>query len=116
MNSLYPEDAKIREVGLSKTKYHTYDNLEVFQPLVAAFHEAGFYSSRDQEAVNTAEYDTLDIHYYFSDEGVGVQRSEKLLTIVFPHIAIARFSTWITAIPTAVGVTVKKVQVSTELN
>ena len=61
MNSLYPEDAKIREVGLSKTKYHTYDNLEVFQPLVAAFHEAGFYSSRDQEAVNTAEYDTLDI-------------------------------------------------------
>ena len=61
MNSLYPEDAKIREVGLSKTTYHTYDNLEVFQPLVAAFHEAGFYSSRDQEAVNTAEYDTLDI-------------------------------------------------------
>lgn len=61
MNSLYPEDAKIREVGLSKTTYHTYDNLNVFQPLVAAFHEAGFYSSRDQEAVNTAEYDTLDI-------------------------------------------------------
>lgn len=61
MNSLYPEDAKIREVGLSKTKYHTYDNLEVFQPLVAAFHEAGFYSSRDQAAVNTTEYDTLDI-------------------------------------------------------
>lgn len=61
MNSLYPEDAKIREVGLSKTTYHTYDNLNVFQPLVAAFHEAGFYSSRDQKAVNTAEYDTLDI-------------------------------------------------------
>ena len=61
MNSLYPEDAKIREVGLSKTTYHTYDNLEVFQPLVKEFHEAGFYSSRDQEAVNTAEYDTLDI-------------------------------------------------------
>ena len=61
INSLYPEDAKIREVGLSKTTYHTYDKLEVFQPLVAAFHEAGFYSSRDQEAVNTAEYDTLDI-------------------------------------------------------
>lgn len=61
MNSLYPEDAKIREVGLSKTTYHTYDNLDVFQPLVAAFHEAGFYSSRDQKAVNTAEYDTLDI-------------------------------------------------------
>lgn len=61
MNSLYPEDAKIREVGLSKTTYHTYDNLDVFQPLVAAFHEAGFYSNRDQEVVNTAEYDTLDI-------------------------------------------------------
>ena len=62
------------------------------------------------------EYDTLDIHYYFSDEGVGVQRSEKLLTIVFPHDAIATFKTWVTAISTAVGVTVKKVQVSTELN
>lgn len=61
MNSLYPEDAKIREVGLSKTTYHTYDNLNVFQPLVAAFHEAGFYSNRNQKAVNTAEYDTLDI-------------------------------------------------------
>lgn len=61
MNSLYPEDAKIREVGLSKTTYHTYDNLDVFQPLVAAFHEAGFYSNRNQKAVNTAEYDTLDI-------------------------------------------------------
>ena len=62
------------------------------------------------------EYDTLDIHYYFSDEGVGVQRSEKLLTIVFPHDAIATFKTWVTAISTAVGVTVKKVQVGTELN
>lgn len=61
MNSLYPEDAKIREIGLSKTTYHTYDNLNVFQPLVAAFHEAGFYSNRNQKAVNTAEYDTLDI-------------------------------------------------------
>ena len=61
MNSLYPEDAKIRKVGLSKTTYHTYDNLAVFQPLVKAFHEAGFYSNRNQEAVNTAEYDTLDI-------------------------------------------------------
>ena len=61
MNSLYPEDAKIREVGLSKTTYHTYDNLNVFQPLVNAFHEAGFYSNRNQKAVNTAEYDTLDI-------------------------------------------------------
>ena len=60
-NSLYPEDAKIREVGLSKTTYHTYDNLDVFQPLVEAFHAAGFYSSRDQASVNTAEYDTLDI-------------------------------------------------------
>ena len=62
------------------------------------------------------EYDSLDIHYYFSDEGVVVQRSEKLLTIVFPHMAIDRFKTWINAISTAVGVTVKKVQVSTELN
>lgn len=61
MNSLYPEDTKIREVGLSKTTYHTYDNLDVFQPLVRAFHEAGFYSNRNQEAINTAEYDTLDI-------------------------------------------------------
>lgn len=30
------------------------------------------------------EYDTLDIHYYFSDEGINVQRSEKLLTIIAP--------------------------------
>lgn len=30
------------------------------------------------------EYDTLDIHYYFSDEGINVQRSEKLITIIAP--------------------------------
>lgn len=60
--SFYPEDAKIREVGLSKTTYYTYDNMDIFQSLVAAFHEAGFYSTRkNQTSAATAAADTLDI-------------------------------------------------------
>ena len=61
LNSPAPEDQKIREVGLTKTTYYTYDQLGVFQSIVDAFHNAGFYSNRNPDGVNTSEYDTLDI-------------------------------------------------------
>ena len=61
LNSPAPEDKRIRNVGLKNTTYYTYDNLGVFQPIVDAFHNAGFYSNRNPDGVNTSEYDTLDI-------------------------------------------------------
>ena len=61
LNLPAPEDQKIREVGLTKTTYYTYDQLGVFQSIVDAFHNAGFYSNRNPDGVNTSEYDTLDI-------------------------------------------------------
>lgn len=61
LNLPSPEDQKIREVGLTKTTYYTYDQLGVFQSIVDAFHNAGFYSNRNPDGVNTSEYDTLDI-------------------------------------------------------
>lgn len=60
-SSKSPEDKALAEVGLSKTTYRTYDNLDVFQPLVEAFHTAGFYSNRSRTSVKTAAADTLDI-------------------------------------------------------
>lgn len=61
LNSPAPEDKRIRDVGLKNTTYYTYDNLGVFQSIVDAFHNAGFYSNRNPDGVNTSEYDTLDI-------------------------------------------------------
>ena len=73
LNSPAPEDKRIRNVGLKNTTYYTYDNLGVFQPIVDAFHNAGFYSNRNPDSVNTSEYDTLDIaeisliYWYLAD-------------------------------------------------
>ena len=74
LNSPAPEDKRIRNVGLKNTTYYTYDNLGVFQPIVDAFHNAGFYSNRNPDGVNTSEYDTLDIAeisliYWYLNEG-----------------------------------------------
>lgn len=52
------------------------------------------------------EYDVIDIHYAFTDEGVGTQRSEKDITIVVPTGAVA--ASIVAEIDTLAGITVKK--------
>jgi hypothetical protein len=37
----------------------------------------------------TKDYHTVDIHYWFTDEGVSVQKSEKTITFVCPTAAVA---------------------------
>lgn len=54
----------------------------------------------------TKEYDMLDIHYYYSGDGVQVHHSDKDITFVSSTDAISKASTGLKAVLTAAGVKV----------